>query len=131
MRSKRGNFAASPDLRYAIILDGMHRPLPQTFPEYCVVNRPQGIREFRVETKSYFRSRNASSFYDAGLFDCALILVFPILGAVAWQKVCAFLANTANSPLKFSLGSPLDPGTSISGLHNPLWILEGNTCTLG
>lgn len=85
MSFKRGNYFAS--LHHAIILDGMRQPLPQAFPEYCVVKRPQGIHEFRVETKSYFGSRNASVSYCARFFDCALVLIFPVLGAVAWQMV--------------------------------------------
>ena len=82
MSFKRGNFC-----KFNLILAGMHQPLPQAFPEYCVVKRPQGIREFRVETRGHFRSRNASASYFDGLFDYALALLFPILGAVAWQMV--------------------------------------------
>ena len=83
-------FRQVSDLRHTIILDGMHQPLPQDFPEYCVVKHPQGVHEFRVDTQSYFRSRNASASYFAGLFDWTLMLIFPILGAVAWQMVCLF-----------------------------------------
>lgn len=131
MSVKRGNFAASPDLLHTIILDGMHQPLPQAFPEYCVVKHPQGIREFKVETRDYFRSRNASSPYYSGLLDCAVVLVFPIFGAVVWQTVCAFLVNQGYPPLKLSLGSQLGPGTCLSGLPNPVRILEGNSSALG
>ncbi|KAF9652838.1 hypothetical protein BDM02DRAFT_3108447 [Thelephora ganbajun] len=63
----------------------MRQPLPQTFPEYCVVKRPQGICEFRVEAKSHFLSRNSSASYCTGPFDYAFVLTLPILGAVAWQ----------------------------------------------
>jgi len=77
----------SSDIRHAIILDGMRQPLPQAFPEYCVLKHPQDVREFRVETKSHFRSRNASVSYYTGLLDFALALVFPALGAVVWQMV--------------------------------------------
>ena len=129
MSFERGKFAASPD--YTVILDGMRQPLPQAFPEYCVVNRPQGVREFRVETKSYFRSRNASSPHYSGLFDYVFVLALPVLGAVAWQMVCAFPVNPGNSPLKPSLDSPLGPGARLSGIPNPVWVLEGNTSTLG
>ena len=66
----------------------MHQPLPQTFPEYRVVKHPQGTHEFRVETKSYFRSRNASAPHHTDLFDYTLVSIFPILGAIAWQMVC-------------------------------------------
>jgi len=65
----------------------MHQPLPQAFPEYSVVKRPQGTHEFRVETKNHFRSRNTSGSHYAGPFDYAFVLIFPVLGAVAWQMV--------------------------------------------
>ena len=78
----------SSDIRLTINLDGMRQPLLEAYPEYCVVKHPQGAREFRVETKSYFQSRSASVSYYTGLSDYALVLIFPILGAVAWQMVC-------------------------------------------
>jgi len=131
MSFKRGNFTASFDLLHTTILDGMHQPLLQAFPEYCVVKHPHGIREFKVESKDCFRSRNASSLYYSGLLDWAVVLVFPILGAIVWQTVCVFLVNPAYPPLKLPLGSQLGPGTCLSGLPNPVWILEGNTGALG
>lgn len=70
----------------------MRQPLPQVFPEYRIVKHPQGAREFRVETKSYFRSQNAPASYYTG-FDNVLMLIFPISGAVVWQMVCMFLAR--------------------------------------
>ena len=109
----------------------MRQPLSQAFPEYCVLKRPQGIREFRVETKSYFRSRNASAPYYTGLFDFALVLIFPILGAVAWQMVCVFPVHTEDSPLKLCSASLLGPPPWLSGIPRPIRILAGNTSTLG
>lgn len=78
----------------------MHQPLPQVHPEYCIVKHPQGVHEFRVETKNYFQWRNGS--YYTGLIDYALVLVFPILGAVAWQMVCMLLVCPWVPPLKLS-----------------------------
>jgi hypothetical protein len=66
----------------------MHQPLPEAYPEYCVVKHAQGAREFRVETKSYFQSRRAPAPYYTGLVDYVLVLIVPTLGAVAWQMVC-------------------------------------------
>lgn len=115
-----------------IILDGMHQPLPQAFPEYCVVKHPQGIREFRVGTGGPFRSRNgSSSSYYTGLFDYALMSIFPILAGVAWQRVCMVLVYPVDPPLKLSLGLPLGHSTCFSGVPNPTRILEGNTSPLG
>ena len=91
MSFKRGNFGKFLTSATPSSLDGMHQPLPQAFPEYCVVKRPNGIHEFRVEAQSYFRSRNASASYYTGIFDWALVLIFPILGAVAWRMVCTLL----------------------------------------
>lgn len=84
------NVGISPisDTRHTIALNGMRQPLPEAYPEYCVVKHPQGAREFRVETKSYFQSRSAPVSHCIGLFDYALVLIFPTLGAVAWQMVC-------------------------------------------
>ena len=131
MSFKRGNFAASPDLLRTITLDGMHQSPLQAFPEYCVVKHPHGIHEFKVEAKDYFRSRNASSPCYSGLLDCALVLVFPVLGAVVCQTVWMFLVNRGYSPLKLSSGSQLGPRNCLSSLPNPVWILEGNKGALG
>jgi len=131
MSFKRENFAASPDLLRTIILDGMHQPLLQAFPEYCVVKRPEGICEFKVENRDYFRSRNASSPYYSGLLDCAVMLVFPVLGAVVWQTVCVFLVNPGYPLLKPSLGSQLGAGTCLSSSPSAVRILEGNASALG
>ena len=109
----------------------MHQPLLQEFPEYCVLKHPHGIREFKVETTDYFRSRNSSSPYYSGLLDCAAVVIFPIFGAVVWQTVCVFLVNQGYPPLKPSLGSQLGPGIYLFALPNPVWILEGNAGALG
>jgi len=109
----------------------MHQPLPQAFPEYSVLKHPQGIREFRVETKSHFRSRNASVSYYAGLLDFALVLVFPILGAVIWQMVRMLLVYPTDYPLKPCSASSLGPNTWLSGILDSIRILAGNTSTLG
>lgn len=109
----------------------LHQPLPQAFPEYCVVKRPNGIHEFRVEAQSYFLSRNASAPYYAGLFDWALVLIFPILGAVVWRMVCPLLVYAHRTPLRLSLGSSLGRDTWLSGIPSPARILAGNTSTLG
>ena len=84
----------------------MQQPLPQEFPEYSVVKRPEGVHEFRVEAKSHFLARNASAPYFTGLCDWALVLIFPIL-AVVWQTVRMPLTCPGNSTLKLSLGSSL------------------------
>ena len=126
-----GNILSSSALRHAIILDRMHQPLAQAFPEYSVVKRPQGIYEFRVETKSCLRSRNASAPRCARLLDCALVLILPILGAVAWQVVCMPLVCPRDFPLKLSSGSSLGLDALLSGALNPVWILESNTSALG
>lgn len=68
--------------------DGVHRPLSQTFPEYCVVKHLNGTHEFRVEAESYFRSRNAPTSYFTGPFEWGLVLILPTLGAAAWHTVC-------------------------------------------
>lgn len=94
MSFKRGNFGKFLISAAPSSLDGMHQPLPQAFPEYRVLRRPKGIREFRVESQSYFRSRNASGSCYSSLFDWGLVLVFPILGSVAWQMVCMFPVST-------------------------------------
>ena len=77
----------------------MHRPLPQTFPEYCVVKHLNGIHEFRVEAKSYFRSRNAPTSYFTGLFEWGLALILPVLGAAAWHTV-RMLSEYADATLR-------------------------------
>jgi len=133
MSFKRGNFgkfltSATPSSS----LDGMHQPLPQAFPEYCVVKHPNGIHEFRVEARSCSRSRNASASYYAGLFDWALlVLIFPILGAVAWRMVCTLPVRAHQTSLKLSLGSSLGRDTWLSGILSPARILAGDTSTLG
>jgi len=101
MSFKRGNFGKFLTSAVPPSLDGMYQPLPQAFPEYCVVKRPNGIHEFRVEAQSYFRSRNASASYYADLFDWAPVLIFPTLGAVAWQMVCTLLVYAHETPLNF------------------------------
>ncbi|KAF9792754.1 hypothetical protein BJ322DRAFT_72878 [Thelephora terrestris] len=63
----------------------MHQPLPEVYPEYCVVEHAQGGREFRVESKGYFQSQRAPARNYTGLIDYVLALIVPILGAVAWQ----------------------------------------------
>ena len=70
----------------------MRQPLPQEFPEYSIVKHPQGAHEFKVEAKSYFQSRNILAPYYAVSFDYAIVLMFPVLGAVLWQMVCMLLA---------------------------------------
>jgi len=131
MSFKRGNFGKFLTSATPSSLDGMHQPLPQAFPEYCVVKRPNGIHEFRVEAQSCFRSRNVSTSYFAGLFDWTLVLIFPILGVVAWRMVCTLLAYAYRTPLKLSLGSSLGRDTWLSGIPSPVRILAGNTSTLG
>jgi hypothetical protein len=78
----------SSHIRYTIIVDGMHQPLPEVYPEYCVVEHAQGGREFRVESKGYFQSQRAPARNYTGLIDYVLALIVPTLGAVAWQMVC-------------------------------------------
>lgn len=90
MSFERGNFAKFMASVTPPSSDGLHRPLSQTFPEYCVVKRLDGIHEFRVEAKSYFLSRNASASCFNGLFEWGLVLIFPTLGAAAWHMVCMF-----------------------------------------
>lgn len=109
----------------------LHQPLPQAFPEYCVVKRPSGIHEFKVEAQSYLLSRNASALHYAGLFDSALVLIFPILGAVAWRVVCTLLVYAHRTLLKLFLGSSLGRDTWLSSIPSPARILAGNTSTLG
>jgi hypothetical protein len=133
MSFKRGNLgkfltSATPS---SLELDGMCQPLPQAFPEYCVVKRPNGVHEFRVEAQSYFKLRNASVPYHAGLFDWALVLIFPVLGTVVWRMVCTLLVYAHETPLKLPPGSSLDPYTRLSGIPSPVRILVGNTSTLG
>ena len=100
MSFKRGNLCQLLTSATPSSLDGMHQPLPQAFPEYCVVKGPSGTHEFRVGAQSYFRSQNAFVSYYASLFDWAPVLIFPILGAVAWQMVCTLLVYVHKSPLK-------------------------------
>ena len=99
MSFKRGNFGKFLTSAVPPSLDGMYQPLPQAFPGYCVVKRPNGIHEFRVEAQSYFRARNASASYYADPLDWAPVLIFPILGAVAWQMVCTLLAYAHETSL--------------------------------
>ena len=108
----------------------MHQPLPQVFPEYCIVKHPQGAREFKVETKRYFQWRNAPGPYFAGLCGYALAWIFPVLGAVAWQMVCV-LVRTWPFPLKAFSVSSLGPGAELPAMPNPVRLLESNTSALG
>lgn len=87
----------------------MRQPPPEAYPEYRIVNHPQGAREFRVETKSYFRSRHASALHYTGLVGYAPALIFPALGAVAWQMVCYASGMPTGLPTKTLLSLAVGP----------------------